>query len=400
VKVLRIIARLNVGGPAQQVGVLSERLARHGCDTLVVHGAIGEGEADGEPGVRARHVKTLQLPSLRRKLAPGADLVSWWRLISVMRACEPDIIHTHTAKAGTLGRLAALVYNVTRPRAKRALVVHTFHGHVLSGYFGPAASRLARLTEWGLAGVGDVVLTLSPRQRHDIVHRFRIAPEHKVRIVPPAVDIEPLLGVGPPNAAARVRRGFPPDAFVIGYVGRFAPIKDLATLLRAFGVVAERLPQARLMLVGGGETRGELERLTTTLGMDGRVVFSGWLNTLADVYEVCDVVALSSLNEGTPLTVIEAMAAGRPVVATAVGGVPDLVEDGVTGLLVPAGDGVALARALLELGEDECARAKMRLAGRERAERQFHPDRATSEVMRVYSEALAAKRRKGAAFLG
>jgi glycosyltransferase involved in cell wall biosynthesis len=392
VKVLRIIARLNVGGPAQQVGVLSEGLARHGCDTLVVHGVVAPGEADAELAVRARDVKTLRLPSLRREPALGSDLVSWWRLLAIMRAFEPDVVHTHTAKAGTLGRLAALVYNATRPRARRALVVHTFHGHVLSGYFGAVGSQLVRLAEWSLALAGDIVLTLSPRQQHEIVHRFRVAHPERVRVVPPAVDIAPLLGVAPPNADARVAHGLPADAFVVGYVGRFAPIKDLGTLLRAFAVVVERIPHARLLLVGGGGTRGLLEREATALGLDGHVVFAGWLDTLPAVYEVCDVVALSSLNEGTPLALIEAMAAGRPVVSTAVGGVPDLVEEGVTGLLVPAGDSAALAAALVKLGEDECERAKMGTAGRTRARDQFNPERATSEVMRVYSEALAAKR--------
>jgi glycosyltransferase involved in cell wall biosynthesis len=392
VKVLRIIARLNVGGPAHQVGVLSEGLARHGCDTLVVHGVVAPGEADGELAVRARHVRTLRLPSLRREPSLGADLVSWWRLLSLMREFEPDVVHTHTAKAGALGRLAALVYNATQRRSRRALVVHTFHGHVLSGYFGVVGSQLVRLAEWALALAGDIVLTLSERQQHDIVHRFRVAWQAKVRVVPPAVDIAPLLNVGPPNAAARAAHRFPPDAFVIGYVGRFAPIKDLGTLVRAFATVAERLPHARLLLVGGGETRASLERETMALGVSGRVVFAGWLNTLAAVYEACDVVALSSLNEGTPLALIEAMAAGRPVVATAVGGVPDLVEEGVTGLLVPAGDSVALAAALVRLGEDECERAKMGTAGRARARVHFDPARATSEVMRVYSDSLTAKR--------
>jgi glycosyltransferase involved in cell wall biosynthesis len=268
---------------------------------------------------------------------------------------------------------------------------------VLSGYFGPVGSELVRFAEWGLALAGDVVLTLSPRQQQDIVQRFRVARHDKVRVVPPAVDIEPLLRVPRPNPAARLARGLPADAFVIGYVGRFAPIKDLGTLVQAFATVSQRLPHARLLLVGGGETRASLERMTTALALNGRVVFAGWLDALAEVYEVCDVVALSSLNEGTPLAVIEAMAAGRPVVATAVGGVPDLVEQGLTGLLVPAGDSQSLATAIVSLAEDDCARVTMGEAGRQRAQQHFHPGRATGEVMHVYSAALAAKRHELAA---
>jgi glycosyltransferase involved in cell wall biosynthesis len=319
------------------------------------------------------------------------DLVTWWRLLSIMREFEPDVVHTHTAKAGTLGRLAALLYNTTRPRSRRAVVIHTFHGHVLSGYFGVVGSQLARLIEKALAHTADVLLTLSDRQKHDIVHRFRVAPDAKVRVVPPAIDVEPLLTARPTSAATRVARGLPSDAFVIGYVGRFAPVKDLATLVRAFARVVDRLPQARLFLAGDGETREALERLTRSLGVGDRVVFAGWLDTLPQVYEACDVVALSSINEGTPLAIIEAMAAGRPVVSTAVGGVPDIVQHGVTGLLVESGDSPALAAALIQLGEDTWTRLNMGAAGRERAQSNFQPGSAATQLMRIYVDALAAK---------
>jgi glycosyltransferase involved in cell wall biosynthesis len=392
VKILRIIARLNVGGPAQQVALLSEALARQGCDTLLVHGVVADGEADAEPAVRRRHVKTLRMATLQRRLSPIADMQSCWGLLRIMRAFQPDVIHTHTAKAGTLGRLAGLIYNTTRPSAKRAVVVHTFHGHVLSGYFGWLGSTLARWAERSLALGSDVVLTLSARQRHDIVERFRVAAHHKVRVVPPAVDVTPLLQVPPPNAAARRAWVDEPDALVIGYVGRFAPIKGLETLVRAFGLVTKELPEARLLLVGGGSERESLHQLTVALGLQNRVVFAGWVEELATIYEAFDIVALTSISEGTPLAIIEAMAAGRPVVATAVGGVPDVVQDGKTGILVPAGDAGAVAGAILRLGADATARAAMGAAGREIAREAFDLSRTSKDVMQMYVTALAAKR--------
>jgi len=390
-KVLYVVTRLNIGGPARHVVTLGGGLAARGVDTLLVHGRVDDTEGSFDHLPRERGLRTLRLDELGRSVRWGSDTVAFLRLLRLIFAEKPDVVHTHTAKAGALGRVAAAVYNVTRRRRRRCVVVHTFHGHVFIAYFGPIRTHLIRIVERGLSRITDRVVALSAIQKNELVRRFGVAVEQRVSVVPLGLELDPLLQISLDHRDGRQAFGFDRSDRVIGYVGRFVPIKGLESLVRAFAIVAGRVANVKLLLVGDGERREPLEALADALGVGPMTVFAGWREDLAAVYGAIDVVAVTSLNEGTPVALVEAMAAGRPVVATAVGGVPDVVVDGVTGFLVPTADPARVADALERLVRDAALARQMGDAGRRHA-LQFHADRLVSTVHDLYQTELRLKR--------
>jgi glycosyltransferase involved in cell wall biosynthesis len=382
-KVVRVIARLNVGGPARHATILNDRLRSRGFDTLLVHGTPASFEGSLLQLAVDRQLRCRHIPELGRRVSFLGDARALVKLIILLFREQPDVVHTHTAKAGSLGRIAAALYNATRPRRRRALVVHTFHGHVLTGYFGRVINTLVRLIERVLARSTDVIITISERQRADIVQRFAIAPARRVVIVTLGLELDSLARLAERRATA--------GEIVFGYVGRLTAVKDLPTALQA-AAIAMRSAPSRLVIVGDGELRGDLETLASRLGIRDRVDFTGWEFDLAKVYQSIDCLVLSSLNEGTPVAIIEAMAAGVPVVATAVGGVPDVVTDGRTGALVPPGNPEKLAEAMLLLARDPALRVRLRTAGRAEALRRYGADRLADDVASLYVAGVERKR--------
>jgi glycosyltransferase involved in cell wall biosynthesis len=382
-RVLRVIARLNVGGPARHVTLLDKGLRAAGFETLLAHGDVSPGEASLEGLIEQAKIPSRRIPGLGRRISPVSDLRAFAALVSLVFQVRPDIVHTHTAKAGTLGRLAAFLYNTTRPRARRCVVVHTFHGHVLTGYFGRAASVMVRGIERAQGLITDCVLVLSPRQRTDIAERFRVVDAAKVHVLPLGLELEPLAALPAP---------VPSPAVVFGFVGRFVPIKNLPMLIAAFADVHAQLPASRLLLVGDGDDRAAVEADVAARGLQGAVAFGGWRNDLTALYREIDVLVLTSLNEGTPVAAIEAMAAGLPVVATDVGGVADVIEHGVTGLLVPSGAVAELAAAMIRLGNSPGERARLGRGGRESVRARYSAQRLVTDVARLYRTELERKR--------
>jgi glycosyltransferase involved in cell wall biosynthesis len=391
-KILRVIARLNIGGPARHVLLLDRGLRALGHDTLLVHGSVDAGEGELEHLAAQYGVPTLKMAALGRRISVWNDLQAFLQLTRLVFREAPDVVHTHTAKAGALGRLAAFAFNLTRPRGRRCLVVHTFHGHVLTGYFRPSVNLVLRLTERCLAAMTDRIITVSTRQRDDIVSRFRIAPEGRVEVVPLGLDLQPLLCQPATTSRLRHDLGIPADDIVVGYVGRFVPIKNLGMLVRAFGIAARTEPTLRLLLVGDGPARGETQELARQGGIDRRVRFLGWCEDLPGVYGAMDLCALTSFNEGTPVSLIEAMAAGKTVVATAVGGVPDLVVDGQTGFLVQPGDAESLAGIVIRLARDPAERSCVGERARADVSARYSHERLVADIERLYRSALARKR--------
>lgn len=384
---MRVIARLNMGGPARHAALLDAGLRRLGYDTLLVYGTPGAAEGSlehlvSEHGVPGRHV-----PALGPRINPLGDVRAFVEVLRILRDVEPDLVHTHTAKAGALGRVAATLHNATLPRRKRCRIVHTFHGHVLDGYFSPAGNALVRWAERALGLLSDRIVAISETQRRDLVERFRVAPARKVTIVPLGLDLERLLALQP-SLDARLALGVEHGAFVVTFVGRFVPIKNVPLLLEAFALLARGVPCARLLLAGEGPLRPAIEARAHALGLERSVTFLGWRDDLAPVYAASDVVALTSRNEGTPVSLIEAMAAARPVVATAVGGVVDLVNDGRTGRLVAPDDAASFGAALLELARDPAGRGRLGEAARENVRLRFTAGRLVGDVDRLYGALL------------
>ncbi len=377
IRVLRLFSRLNIGGPSLHVILLSQGLRSFGYDTRLVVGRESPREGNLLALAAERGVACETLAGLGREIAPLRDLRALFGLARLMRTWRPAIVHTHTAKAGLLGRLAA--------RAARVpTVVHTFHGHVLRGYFSPPKQAFFRRLEAFLARAADALVAVSESVKQDLVD-LRIAPAPKIRVIPLGLELAGLAGELR-RGALRDAAGIPRDAPLVGMVGRLVPIKDVPTFLRAARRVRERRPDARFAIVGDGEEGPALEALSDSLGLHGAVHFFGWRGDLAAVYGDLDVVVNASRNEGTPVALIEALAAARPVIATAVGGTPDLLGRGERGRLVPPGEPDALAEAVVETLEGSEAARRRAHAGREHVLSQHSSERLFRDVDALYRE--------------
>jgi glycosyltransferase involved in cell wall biosynthesis len=388
VRVLRLFSRLNVGGPSLHVVHLTVGLRAFGFETLLAVGREGPREGNLLSWAQSRGVECRQIAGLGREIRPVSDSRSLIEVYRLMRRFRPAIVHTHTAKAGLLGRVAARVAGVP-------IRVHTFHGHVLRGYFGPLRTHAFRRLEARLALSTQMLVAVSEAVKRDLVELGVAGPE-RIRVIPLGLDLEPLARSPLPRGALRGPGRVAEGAPLIGCVGRLAPIKDLGTLLEAVARVHRVRPDVRVALVGDGEERALLEARCEGLGLSGVVCFHGWKHEMEQVYGDLDVVVNSSRNEGTPVALIEALAAGRPVVATRVGGTPDLLADGRHGLLVPPGDPEALAQALLRvLAEPGEAAARAR-AGREYVLARHTTARLLRDVDRLYRELLDAARMQAA----
>ena len=387
-RVYHVIARLNIGGPAVHVSLLASRLPA-GYDPVILTGEVGPEEGDMAYYAREQGVEPLIVSGLGRELKPFRDLALVWRLYRVFASERPVIVHTHTAKAGAVGRLAAWLAGVP-------VIVHTFHGHVLRGYFGPLKTRVFNTIERSLARVTDCIVTLGARQRQEILD-FGIGSSDSVVAVPLGLDLDLLFALPRHPGALQRELNLPESAPLIGIIARLVPIKAHEVFLEAAKQVVARTANARphhhphFVIVGDGERRAELTALIAALGLAKHVHFLGWKKDLAPVYADLAICALTSKNEGLPTTLIEAAAAGVPVVSTMVGSVDEIVEDGVTGYLAPVGDAATLATRMLDLLDRPEAAAAMGARGRERMRARFGVDRLVSDVDRLYSRLLAAK---------
>lgn len=354
IRVARIITRLNIGGPSIQAMLLTQRLDASRYESLLVSGVAAPEEGDMTMLRPLDGVSPLTLPELGRAISPVPDLAALVRLVRLLGRFRPHIVHTHMAKAGLIGRVAARLAGVP-------VVVHTFHGNVLRGYFGSARSRLFLQLERGLACASTRVIAISARQAQEIVD-LGIAPRDRIAEIPLGLDLAPFLSA--PHGRFRAELGITAEVPLVGIVARLVPIKAIDVFLAAAALVRARVPEATFAVVGDGELRGELVARARALGLDPHVRFLGWRADLPSIYRDLDVLALTSRNEGTPVSVIEALASECAVVATAVGGVPDLIEDGATGLLAREGDPAGIADRIVELLSDPDRRLMLGRHGR------------------------------------
>jgi glycosyltransferase involved in cell wall biosynthesis len=388
VRVVRIITRLNVGGPSIQAMALSDRLTAHGFETLLVHGQLDAGEGDMRylmpAAVTARH-----LPSLRRPLAPVHDAIALAQLLDIMRDFRPQIVHTHMAKAGTLGRLAAAIYNRTAGRGRRARVVHTYHGHVLDGYFRAAKTKLFLAVERGLARATDRLVAISPTVRRQLVEDYHIGRADQYALVPLGFDLCAFAAIDDrARSSARGALDLEPAAHVVTTVGRLTAIKQQTLFLDVASRVAGADPSAVFVIAGDGDLRPTLEQQARSLGIADRVRFLGWRRDLPTIYAASDLVLLTSRNEGTPVMLIESLASGVPGVSTDVGGVRDVITSDAVGLTAADGDVSTLAAHVSALLDNPERRRQMGAAGRAFIVERYSLDRLVSDVDRLYQELL------------
>jgi glycosyltransferase involved in cell wall biosynthesis len=383
-KIIYVINRLNVGGASHHVITLAAGLTAKGFETTIVTGRSIAAEGDISEYARDRGVRLIVMPSMDRSrgvLSPFKDLwtvVALWRLF---RRERPDIVHTHTAIGGALGRVAAWL-------ARVPVRVHTFHGNILSGYYVKPLELAFRLVEQALARITTRLIVPTEFQASEMADEFKVAPALKFAVVGLGMDLT-LFQQEQEAGAFKREAGIDTDGPLVGIVGRLAPIKNVPRFLEAAKRVLDAKPDVRFAIVGDGPDREALERLSMERGLANKVQFCGWVANIGPVLRDLAVLALSSDNEGTPVTIIEAMAAGVPIVATSVGGVPTMLMDGAAGRLVQPGDAGQLADGILAAIDDHDATDRMCAAATASLGR-YSETTMVEVIAALYEESVAA----------
>jgi glycosyltransferase involved in cell wall biosynthesis len=422
-KIVRIIARLNVGGPARHVVWLTAGLQAADCDSILVAGTVPPGEEDMSYFATEHGVEPLLIPEMSREIS-FKDALTVWKLYRLFCRTSPDIVHTHTAKAGTVGRIAGLLYRWLTPSAllghpRPCLFVHTFHGHVFHSYYGPLKTRVFLSIEKALARlITDRIVVISEQQRREIHERFGVGRAEQFVVIPLGLDVQSFADWRNRRHLFRDELGLQSDDLLVGIVGRLTEIKNHDLFLRAVAILKGRLADkksqqgsqgsrpggVRFVVLGDGSLRTRLEAQARDLGLADDVIFAGSRRDPEIFYAALDIVALTSLNEGTPLTLIEGMANARPVLATAVGGVVDLLGEPEVenqnerytvrrrGLSVQSNDAEAVAAGLLHLIENSELRAGLGNRGIEFVAANFSRERLLDDIKALYQQLLERSR--------
>ncbi len=405
-RVLRIINRFNLGGPTHNAAYLTRYLPGD-YETLLVGGSEEASEAGSQHILQSLGIKPVILPELQREVAPWRDRGAYNRIKALIKEFKPDIVHTHAAKAGAVGRMAASDLGVKA-------IVHTFHGHVFHSYFGPVRTALYKNIERFLARRSSRIVAISDKQKSELVDEHRITTDGKVSVIPLGFDLSRFQEdqVAKRSLFRRVY-GVADDEIAIGIVGRLVPIKNHDLFLDVISRVSQRTgKRIRAFIVGDGEERERLQQRTQELGMsqvlgpyfnghgfghgvNGRpmvanatITFTSWIKEVDIVNAGVDIVMLTSLNEGTPVSLIEAQAANRPVISTRVGGIENVVLQDRTALLSPSGDVESLEQHLLQLVENEGLRRSIGMGGWEHVRDRFHFTRLVHDTDTMYRSLL------------
>jgi glycosyltransferase involved in cell wall biosynthesis len=399
IRVVRIIDRLNVGGPAKHVTWLTAGLDPERFETTLITGVVPESEGDMGYFARAAGVGPLVIEEMSRELSFG-DVIVIFKILRELFRLKPHIVHTHKAKAGAVGRVAATIYKWLTPsalrlRPRKLAVIHTYHGHIFHSYYGAAKTRLFVAIERALARFCvDRIVAISERQRDEICRAFKVGKIDQFAVIPLGIDFEEVDFL-----RGRLRReiGVGAGDVLVGAVGRLCEVKNHAMLIESTAKL--EVAGTALVIVGDGRLRAELESQARAAGLDGRVIFTGFRDDAASIYADFDLVALTSLNEGTPLTLIEAMGCGRAVVSTEVGGVADLMGrrhetlDGFTvwdhGVTAPSRDVEAFANGLRYLIERPRLRREMGERGHAFVSSRLSKERLVGDIEKLYCDLMA-----------
>ncbi len=405
-RILHINNRFNLGGPTHNVGLLAKYMQPE-FETLLIGGPPEKSEESSKFILNDLGVNAMILSEMHRAIAPWQDLAAYRRIKQVIKDFNPDIVHTHAAKAGAVGRMAAYDMGVRG-------IVHTFHGHVFHSYFGPVKTSIFKNIERFLANRSSRIIAISERQKQELVGEHRICREDKVAVIALGIDLgkfrEDQAGK---RALFRRVYGVESDEIAIGIVGRLVPVKNHALFLKGLKHVQEHTgKRVRAFIVGDGGERASIEQQATALGfslahapafnghqfghgVNGKpvvdradITFTSWVKDIDIVHAGMDVVALTSHNEGTPVSLIEAQAAGKPVASTRVGGIENVVLEGVTGLLSANNDVAGFGANLLRLVEDGELRSHFSAQGWEQVGERFHYKRLVKETAALYSSLL------------
>jgi len=387
IKILRIIARLNIGGPARHVVYLSEGLPDERYTTTLAYGSLDLGEGDMSYLARERNIKSFFIPELSRKINPLRDLKAFLKIYSIMRMEKPDIVHTHTAKAGTLGRLAAILAGIP-------IKVHTYHGHVFHGYFSKRMTFVFLWIERFLSIFTDRIIAISEKQKNELLDFYKIGNEQKYSIVSLGFEMHDFLNAHEKSGRFKREHNFRKDDILIGTVGRLVPVKNHPMLIRIAHKLKKKIPpevfkKVKFVVIGNGPEKDKLKEYAASCGIGENFLFLGWVKDIASAYADLDIVTLTSRNEGTPLSLIEAFASGKPVIATDVGGVSNVL--GGFGVLVQKDDEAAFTNHLAEFILSFPGSQDAGTRGKEYVAERFSTKTLIRNVDKVYSELLSKK---------
>ncbi|MDO9528060.1 MAG: glycosyltransferase family 4 protein [Syntrophales bacterium] len=386
IKAIHIITRLDKGGSAENTLLTLMGLDREIYDVALVRGLSTESNmAEDESraveesvrDVEGEGVRVVTIPSLVRRIQPLYDLKAFFTLIKILRQERPDIVHTHTSKAGIMGRWAAFFSQVP-------IITHTPHGHVFWGYFGRLKTGIFILLEKISALITDRLVMLTEQEKNDHLH-FHIAPEDKFTVVHSGINLDKFSKISVEPGVMKRRLGIPEGNLVVGTTGRLTHVKGHRYLIEAAGKIVSFRPDTTFVFLGDGELLDEFKNMAAKFGIEANVKFLGWRSDVTEVMSTFDIFALPSLNEGMGRVLVEAMALGKPIVASDIGGIPDLVVDGENGYLIPVGDVDALAAMIRRLLDDPGKREEMGNAGQRYAVN-FSAEEMMKKIDRLYRE--------------
>ncbi len=380
IRIVHIITRMDRGGAPDVIRLLVQKTDPALFDIALVYGRTTCPTQAVRTFLEDLGPRAVLVGSLRRPINPLCDILAFFAILRFLKNGRFDIVHTHTSKAGFLGRIAARLCGVPR-------VIHSPHGHVFYGYFGALGSKLVVAAERFASFFCDKIHVLTGLEKEDML-ASRIAPAAKIVVIYCGIETE--LFIKAPEKARELRRclAVPEDALVAGYVGRLEPVKGPKYFIRAAARVHKLMPNVRFLVAGAGVLRARLEREARRLKVGDCVHFLGWQEDTAAVYSVLDVLVLPSLNEAVGRTILEAQSIGVAVVAARVGGVPEIIQDRQTGLLVPARDPKAIAQAMISLLADPSLRAAMSEAGQRRVKDSFTDARMVEEFSNLYQNEI------------
>ncbi len=392
-KILRIINRFNLGGPTYNAAYLSRYLPSN-FETILAGGVKEEAEGSSEYIVRNLGIEPIIIPEMRRSLNPTNDLIAYRKLSKLIKKFKPDIVHTHASKAGTLGRLAAIRNNVP-------IIVHTFHGHVFHSYFGSKKTNFILNIERGLADKSTKIIAISDKQKQELSETFTIAKPEKFEVIPLGFDLQRFHDdYDSKRKAFRKKYNLANNEIAIGIVGRLTSVKNHSLFINAINNVKARTSKnIRAFIIGDGELRNDLiahaksKNLDTVYSSNGYqssvlLTFTSWIKDIDTAYPGLDIVAMTSLNEGTPVSLIEAQAANKPIVTTNVGGIENIVIPNKTALLTKNNCTDDFSEKLLSLVENEKLRNEHAKNGWLHVKDKFHYTRLVNDVENLYYKLL------------
>ena len=394
-KVLRILNRMAVGGPVLNATYLSKYLSPE-FETLLVVGAKEDHEKNASFIAQQLGVDVVTIPQMKRAVSPVNDFCAFQDIRKLIKDFQPDVVHTHASKPGVLGRLAASVEGVPA-------IVHTFHGHTFSSYFNSFTSNFYINTERFLARQSSVIVAISEAQKKELVEDFRIAPEEKFRMIQLGLDLDKFAEAqNEKRAQFRSEFGLADDEIAIGIIGRLVPIKNHSLFLKAIShLLTNTDKKIKAFIIGDGESRNNLEKIATTLNITFStendtthphpLVFTSWRSDVDVINAGLDIVTLTSLNEGTPVSLIEAQAANKAIVSTRVGGIADIVKEGRTALLADIDDHDGFCRHLLNLVQDDSLRTELGSNSSYYVMHRFSYQRLVKDMSNLYYELLSEK---------